>query len=139
MASDFVEGLKPVLHNGKLAISTYIKLAQDPEPVFIGMFASLPAAVTAQKQSAELVSTAATVDVVLAVLTIAPCIAHCWALLTHQTRWMMCGYWLTAAFAACNNPGANAVEPFSPVTAAAWERAKITSTLGACTCKQSKL
>lgn len=58
MASDFVEGLKPVLHNGKLAISTYIKLQQDPEPVFIGMFSSLPAAVAAQKQSAELVSVA---------------------------------------------------------------------------------
>jgi hypothetical protein len=66
MASDFVEGLKPVLHNGKLAISTYIKLAHDPEPVFIGMFASLPAAVTAQKQSAELVSNAATVQEALA-------------------------------------------------------------------------
>jgi len=58
MASDFVEGLKPVLHNGKLAISTYIKLEQDPEPVFIGMFPSLPAAVAAQKQSHELVSRA---------------------------------------------------------------------------------
>jgi hypothetical protein len=55
MASDYVEGLKPVLHNGKLAISTYIKLDQDPEPVFIGMFNSLPAAVQAQKQSTELV------------------------------------------------------------------------------------
>lgn len=55
MASDFVEGLKPVLHNGKLAISTYIQLGQDPEPVFIGMFPSLPAAVAAQKQSSELV------------------------------------------------------------------------------------
>lgn len=56
MASDFVEGLKPVLHNGKLAISTFIKLDHDPEPVFIGMFPSLPAAVAAQKQSSELVS-----------------------------------------------------------------------------------
>lgn len=66
MASDFVEGLKPVLHNGKLAISTYIKLAQDPQPVFIGMFGSLPAAVQAQKQSAELVSTSAAPDIALA-------------------------------------------------------------------------
>lgn len=53
MASDYVEGLKPVLQNGKIAISTYIKLEQDPEPVFIGMFPSLPAAVAAQKQSQE--------------------------------------------------------------------------------------
>lgn len=55
MASDYVEGLKPVLHNGKLAISTYIKLEDDPEPLFVGMFPSLPEAVNAQKQSQELV------------------------------------------------------------------------------------
>jgi hypothetical protein len=60
MASDFVEGLKPVLHNGKLAISTFVKLDHDPEPVFIGMFPSLPAAVAAQKQSSELVSVSIT-------------------------------------------------------------------------------
>lgn len=71
MASDFVEGLKPVLHNGKLAISTYIKLAQDPEPVFIGMFSSLPAAVQAQKQSAELVR-----RLCCPLLTAVPCMLH---------------------------------------------------------------
>jgi hypothetical protein len=56
MSSDYVEGLKPVLHNGKLAISTYIQLAGDPQPLFIGMFGSLPSAVEAQKTAQELVS-----------------------------------------------------------------------------------
>lgn len=61
MSSDYVEGLKPVLHDGSLVISTYIRLGGGPsstaeEPLFIGMFPSLPAAVAAQKQAQELVS-----------------------------------------------------------------------------------
>lgn len=56
LVSDFVEGLKPVMHNGTLQISTYIQLAGEAESVFIGMFPDLQAAVNAQKQSQALVS-----------------------------------------------------------------------------------
>jgi hypothetical protein len=51
MASDFVQGLRPVLQDGKLVISTHIKLPADPEPVFIGMFPNVPDAVAAQKEA----------------------------------------------------------------------------------------
>lgn len=58
LASNYVEGLKPIVHNGELLISTHIKLSSDPQPVFIGRFPSLPAAVAAQTQTSELVSAA---------------------------------------------------------------------------------
>eukprot|EP00879_Flechtneria_rotunda_P018896 GHRR01019834.1.p2 GENE.GHRR01019834.1~~GHRR01019834.1.p2 ORF type:complete len:139 (-),score=37.25 GHRR01019834.1:5-421(-) len=56
LTSDYVDGLKPVLHQGKLQISTHILLPGEQEPVFLGMFPSLPAAVQAQKQTQALVS-----------------------------------------------------------------------------------
>jgi hypothetical protein len=56
LSSDYVEGLKPVMLNGSLQISTHIQLAGEAEPVFIGMFPTLQAAVDAQKQSQALVS-----------------------------------------------------------------------------------
>jgi hypothetical protein len=59
LSSDFVEGLKPVMLGGSLQISTHILLAGEAEPVFIGMFPTLQAAVDAQKQSQALVSHAA--------------------------------------------------------------------------------
>jgi hypothetical protein len=56
LATDFVEGLKPVMVGGALQISTHIQLAGEAGPVFIGMFSTLQAAVDAQKQSQALVS-----------------------------------------------------------------------------------
>jgi hypothetical protein len=56
LASDYVEGLRPVLHDGKLQIATYVLLEGTTDPVFIGMYSSLPAAVQAQNQSQALVS-----------------------------------------------------------------------------------
>jgi hypothetical protein len=55
LATDFVEGLKPVMVGGALQISTHIQLAGEADPVFIGMFPTLQAAVDAQKQSQALV------------------------------------------------------------------------------------
>eukprot|EP00775_Hariotina_reticulata_P002819 gene2819-3112_t len=55
LASDYVEGLRPVLHDGKLQIATYVLLEGTNEPIYIGMYGSLPAAVQAQKQSQALV------------------------------------------------------------------------------------
>jgi hypothetical protein len=62
LATDFVEGLKPVMVGGALQISTHIQLAGEAEPVFIGMFPTLQAAVDAQKQSQALVSNAGLED-----------------------------------------------------------------------------
>lgn len=57
LTSDFIEGLRPVMHNGQLQISTYIPLQGELEPAFIGNFPSIHAAVHAQRQSHALVGT----------------------------------------------------------------------------------
>lgn len=59
LATDFVEGLRPVMVGSTLQISTHIQLAGEAPPVFIGMFPTLQKAVDAQKQSQALVSWAA--------------------------------------------------------------------------------
>lgn len=55
LSSDFIEGLKPVIQDGKLQVATYIPLQGEDEPAFIGDFPSIQAAVHAQKQSYALV------------------------------------------------------------------------------------
>lgn len=56
LTSDFIEGLRPVMDSGKLHIATYIPLQGEEEPVFIGNYPSIQAAVQAQRQSHALVS-----------------------------------------------------------------------------------